>query len=114
MPSRQINEFFTEKETEKCELVSRPAELQDNQKKIEAIKAEGGTVPEKVVYKGSVYKFYDPSEEVAKGHPNKSKLLNKKLNESELTNLMYQIGVTIMPPRETEDSRYSETAILNG
>ena len=90
-----------------------PAELQDNQKKIEAIKAEGGTVPEKVVYKGSVYKFYDPSEEVAKGHPNKSKLLNKKLNESELTNLMYQIGVTIMPPRETEDSRYKEAKITS-
>ena len=82
------------------------AEWQENQKKIEAIKAEGGQVPEKVIYKGNVYKYYDPQEErVTKDGRNVVKPF-KKLNESELTNLMYQIGVTIMPPRDTDDFRY--------
>ena len=83
------------------------AEWQENQKKIEAIKAEGGQVPEKVIYKGNVYKYYDPQEErVTKDGRNVVKPF-KKLNESELTNLMYQIGVTIMPPRDTDDLRYT-------
>merc|ERR1719320_350266 len=80
------------------------AEWQENQKKIEAIKAEGGQVPEKVIYKGNVYKYYDPQEERTTKEGRNFKPF-KKLNESELTNLMYQIGVTIMPPRETDDLR---------
>ena len=30
---------------------------------------------------------------------------HKKLNENELTAMMFQMGLTMMPPREVEDSR---------
>ena len=49
-------------------------------------------------FTGVTYKTYSPA--ILKG--------NKKykiLNENELTALMFQIGTTIMPPREMEDTR---------
>ena len=53
----------------------------------------------KPVYKGNVYKHFDVDSIDLKCKR------NKKLNENELTHMMFQLGVTVMPPRETEDTR---------
>merc|ERR1719414_2187879 len=53
----------------------------------------------KAIHKGNAYKHFD-----AESADLKCKR-SKKLNENELTQMMFQIGVTVMPPRETEDTR---------
>merc|ERR1711981_273596 len=53
----------------------------------------------KPVYKGNAYKQFDADSTDLKCKR------SKKLNENELTQMMFQIGVTVMPPRETEDTR---------
>ena len=53
----------------------------------------------KAVHKGNAYKHFD-----AESADLKCKR-SKKLNENELTQMMFQIGTTVMPPRETEDTR---------
>ena len=53
----------------------------------------------KPVYKGNAYKQFDADSTDLKCKR------SKKLNENELTQMMFQIGVTVMPPRETDDTR---------
>ena len=58
-------------------------------------------------HKGVTYKTYSPAVL-------KSNKKFKILNENELTSLMFQIGTTIMPPREKEDVRVCLFCHLGG
>ena len=58
-------------------------------------------------HKGITYKTYSPAVL-------KSNKKFKILNENELTSLMFQIGTTIMPPREKEDVRVCLFCHLRG
>ena len=49
------------------------------------------------VHKGRTYKNWSQTLTQQKKH--------KKMNENELTAMMFQMGLTMMPPREVEDSR---------
>ena len=53
-------------------------------------------------HRGKIYKSYSPAL-IATDAVNKKRF--KKLNENDLTAMMFQMGVTMMPPRDTEDSR---------
>ena len=53
-------------------------------------------------HRGKIYKFYSPA--LASGDAS-SKKRYKKLNENDLTAMMCQMGVTVMPPRDTDDTR---------
>jgi len=48
-------------------------------------------------FKGSHYKFFNSTVSV----PRRQKVMNEK----DLTTLMFQMGITMMPPREAEDTR---------
>merc|ERR1712020_458845 len=71
-----------------------------------AIKKTGGKTPEKVTNlkqleefqnKKKMYKFYNSTLSV----PRRQKVMNEK----DLTQMMFQMGITMMPPREADDSR---------
>ena len=74
--------------------------------KIEAAdeQGEGGKATEKdpFQHRGKTYKFYNPL--TASGETSTKKRY-KKLNENDLTAMMCQMGVTVMPPRDTDDTR---------
>ena len=75
------------------------AEWQAKQKAIIKKEAEGEDEKENEApkHKGVSYKNYSSIVLKSKKH--------KILNENELTALMFQIGSTMMPPREKEDTR---------
>ena len=88
-------------EIQDLENLDQLAEWQEKQKQSDVKPEAEAEAAEKVVLKGSAYKIFDSLEENLPSARNKF----KKLNENELTHLMYQIGATILPPRDTEDSR---------
>ena len=71
-----------------------------NKKKEEGITADESPKkeePKGPKYKGTMYKFYNSTLSV----PRRQKVMNEK----DLTQMMFQMGITMMPPREAEDSR---------
>jgi len=48
-------------------------------------------------FKGTHYKSYNSTMSVQRKH--------KIMNEKDLTQMMFQLGITMMPPRETDDNR---------
>lgn len=48
-------------------------------------------------FKGTLYKSYNSTMSVQRKH--------KIMNEKDLTQMMFQLGITMMPPREAEDTR---------
>jgi len=70
----------------------------------QAEEAEASKVTENDPFKhrGKLYKHYNPA--MASGDA-ATKKRYKKLNENDLTAMMFQMGVTMMPPRDTEDTR---------
>ena len=71
-----------------------------NKKKEEGITADESPKkeePKGPKYKGTMYKFYNSTLSV----PRRQKVMNEK----DLTQMMFQMGITMMPPREADDSR---------
>ena len=71
-----------------------------NKKKEEGIAAEESPKkeePKGPKFKGTHYKFFNSTMSV----PRRQKVMNEK----DLTTLMFQMGITMMPPREAEDTR---------
>jgi histone-lysine N-methyltransferase MLL3 len=83
------------------------AELQAKQKEIIKKEAEGIKEPEVPLHKGVTYKTYSTAVL-------KSNKKFKVLNENELTTMMFQIGSTLMPPRDMEDTRQCLFCHLTG
>jgi len=71
-----------------------------NKKKEEGITAEESPKkeePKGPKFKGTMYKYYNSTLSV----PRRQKVMNEK----DLTQMMFQMGITMMPPREADDSR---------
>ena len=71
-----------------------------NKKKEEGIAAEESPKkeePKGPKFKGTMYKYYSSTLSV----PRRQKVMNEK----DLTQMMFQMGITMMPPREAEDTR---------
>ena len=71
-----------------------------NKKKEEGAAAEESPkkdVPAGPKHKGTMYKYFNSTVNV----PRRQKVMNEK----DLTQMMFQMGITMMPPREAEDTR---------
>jgi len=84
------------------EKVTNLKQLEEFQtkKKEEGIAAEESPKkeePKGPKFKGSNYKFYNSTLMVQRRQ--------KVMNEKDLTQMMFQMGITMMPPREAEDTR---------
>jgi histone-lysine N-methyltransferase MLL3 len=67
--------------------------------------SEAAKPDEPFKHRGKIYKFYNPAMATGGGVDASTKKRYKKLNENDLTAMMCQMGVTVMPPRDTDDTR---------